>query len=495
MATVFSVLLLMILAGTASWIAGSSLQTPEEAAARIAPPSPSPILVPIEERVLSADIVTRGTARYGQPQTVALVPSALKGEAAILTSLPLRNTQLAEGDVLLTASGRPLFVLRGDAPAYRDLVPGAVGSDVRQLEAALDRLGYDPGLVDERYDTQTSAAVKRWYEDGGWPAFGATVDQLAQIRALKRDLAAAENDLLTAEEAVSTATAAVGAAVAERDAGVSAAAATVKELQVIRDALWSDWAPDQDRAVADKNLEAAKVAESSAQTTGQAAIRAAQDSLRAAERQVETALELIDQINAELATAQRDAGVKVPVDEIVFLPTLPVRVERVDVVVGDPASGPLLVVTNNQLALDSSLTLEEAPLVKPGMVVAIDEPDLGIEASGVVSRVAESPGTDGVDGFHVYFETLVDETAAALEGFSLRLTIPVQSTEAAALVVPISALSLAADGTSRVQVEEDGVLKVVAVEPGLSADGFVAITPLEGTLAPGQLVVIGFEQP
>jgi hypothetical protein len=33
------------------------------------------------------------------------------------------------------------------------------------------------------------------------------------------------------------------------------------------------------------------------------------------------------------------------------------------------------------------------------------------------------------------------------------------------------------------------------VEPGLSADGFVAVTPVDGTLEAGQLVVIGFEQP
>ena len=33
------------------------------------------------------------------------------------------------------------------------------------------------------------------------------------------------------------------------------------------------------------------------------------------------------------------------------------------VVVGDPSRGPVLKVTDNQLAIDSSLRLEEAPLV------------------------------------------------------------------------------------------------------------------------------------
>jgi hypothetical protein len=128
------------------------------------------------------------------------------------------------------------------------------------------------------------------------------------------------------------------------------------------------------------------------------------------------------------------------------------------------------------------------------MKVAIDEPDLGLQATGIVSRVAETPGTDGADGYHVYFEVLVDETKVKLEGFSLRLTIPVQSTGGAVTVVPISALFLAADGTSRVQVEKGGKLKFLEVKPGLSADGFVEVTPVDGTLSAGQLVLVGYEK-
>jgi hypothetical protein len=183
----------------------------------------------------------------------------------------------------------------------------------------------------------------------------------------------------------------------------------------------------------------------------------------------------------------------VPIDEIVFLPALPVRVEQFTVAVGDAASGPVMTVTTNQLIIDSSLPLAEAPLVKPDMPVAIDEPELGIQATGVVVRVADTPGTNGVDGFHRYLEVLVDETSSTLEGFSLRLTIPVESTDGMVTVVPVSALSLAADGSSRVRVDNNGLLEFIVVEPGLSADGFVAVTPVDGTLTPGQLVVIGFE--
>ncbi len=212
------------------------------------------------------------------------------------------------------------------------------------------------------------------------------------------------------------------------------------------------------------------------------------------QRELERLTSRVDQVRADLEAARLAASAPVLVDEIVFLPSIPVRIEEINTKIGGEASGPLLGVTNDQLAIDSSLPLEEASLVKPGMSVAIDEPDLGIQANGVVSRVADTPGTDGVDGYHVYFEVLVEETPTSLEGISLRLTIPVDSTGGAVTVVPISALSLAADGTSRVQVETDGNLEFLVVEPGLSADGFVAVKPVDGSLKAGQLVLVGYEK-
>ena len=71
------ILALALLAAAGGWVAGSSIKSPAEAAARTAPPPAAPILVPIEKRVLSSDIVTRGTARYGLPQVISIVPSAL----------------------------------------------------------------------------------------------------------------------------------------------------------------------------------------------------------------------------------------------------------------------------------------------------------------------------------------------------------------------------------------------------------------------------------
>jgi hypothetical protein len=129
------------------------------------------------------------------------------------------------------------------------------------------------------------------------------------------------------------------------------------------------------------------------------------------------------------------------------------------------------------------------------MKVFIDEPDLGIKTEGVVEFVSETPGTNGADGFHVYFEVVVPGSPTNLPGTSVRLTLPVETSGGKSLVVPLGAVSLASDGSSRVRVDRNGTLKTLQVEPGLSADGFVAIKPVGGKLARGDLVEVGTDAP
>jgi multidrug efflux pump subunit AcrA (membrane-fusion protein) len=558
--------ILLALAG--GWLAGSRIESPADAAARTAPPSPSAILVPIEARVLSSNVVVRGTARFGLPQPISIAPSLLKPAPGLITVLPLRNDQVEEGGTLLAASGRPLLVLAGRIPAFRDLVPGTSGADVLQLEEGLARQGFEPGSVDGRYDQRTGAAVARWYEARGWEPFGSTPEQLAQLHTLEQDSGEATKVKLAAEAAAASAALTVEAAraTAEHDERMAAAELAGRVADRVRliaraedgtplaveaeraKALHADTAAraevaamaaeralvvldprqtetaraaadakldlahasahrtelenelaiqvaERDAALAEEQLALAEAAVKSARLAGELSVRAALDAKKVAELDARLAAERADRLAADLALARSRLGVQVPVDEIVFIPALPVRVEEVTALVGNPASGPVLSVTDNQLAIDSALPLDSAPLVKLGMKVAIDEQALGIAATGIVALLADTPGTNGVDGYHLYLEVRVDPTPTPLQGFSVRLTIPIQSTEGSVTVVPISALSLAADGTSRVQVEKDGAFEYVVVRPGLSADGFVEVTPVGGELAAGQLVVVGYENP
>jgi hypothetical protein len=185
----------------------------------------------------------------------------------------------------------------------------------------------------------------------------------------------------------------------------------------------------------------------------------------------------------------------VPADEVIFIPSLPVRVHEVSALVGGNASGQVMTVTDNQLSVDSQLTIAAAPLVKPGMKVAVDEQAIGIKAAGVVETVANTPGTRGVDGYHFYLGVRLESTPVSLAGFSVRLTIPIETSKGAVTVVPTSAVSLAVDGTSRVLVDRGGVPEYVTVQPGLSTGGYVEVTARDGRLAPGQLVVVGYLAP
>ncbi|WP_354117698.1 peptidoglycan-binding protein [Bradyrhizobium sp. LA6.12] len=544
---------------------GSRIQSPAEMAARTAPPEPSPILVPVESRVLSSDVVTRGTVRFGLPQPISIAPSTVKGGAGLISSLPRPNAPFNEGDVIMSASGRPVLVLRGAAPAFRDMLPGTSGSDVQQLEEALARLGFDPGPVDGNYDQKTSLAVERMYQKAGWDAFGPTREQRAAVATLERDWSDAARSRLAAETARDTAVKAVAAAraVAEqniRQATIDSAmrfgtgrqladaragksllvqterarathsaaiadadiktqmadralvvldprqtemtkAAAEAKLRVARSAqrkarVEAELAIDnasREASLTDQRIKAAEGAVNAARLEGERSVRAAQEQQTLAEFDVKIASERYERLDRELAAARAKLGVQVPADEVVFIPSLPIRVHEVTASVAGNASGPVMSVTDNELSIDSQLPIEAAPLVKPGMKVAIDEQALGIKANGVVESVATTPGTRGVDGYHFYLGVKVESTPVSLAGFSVRLSIPIETTKGAVIAVPTSAVSLAADGASRVLVDRGGRQEYVTVKPGLSTGGYVEVNAPDERLVPGQMVVVGYK--
>lgn len=528
----------MVLGATATaaavgWIAGRTIHSPAEVAARTAPPQASPILVPIEKRQLTNDVVLRGTARFGSPQKLSVASSALKPNAGIVSDTVLAGTELREGSLALTASGRPLFVLTGARPMSRDLGPGMFGDDVRGLEQALKRLSFDPGPVDGLYDAATEAAVEAFYQRGGFAAFRATTDQLNGVRARESTALSAQADALASADALETATAAVTAARAALDEATIADAAAPGEVDRARavsalqvriaeaevsaaraalDALARQSPTEGQLSAAQRDLTVALAQADTARISGVRSITDAEAAAGRAQREVVTRQAALhsaelQRANAQaLATAKSNvaqradvdaaiakalAGVQVPADEIVFVSTAPVRVSEVLLSKGDQLNKAVFSVTDAVVSVDSGLALKDAPLIKQGMAVKIDEPSIGISASGVVKRVAPAAGTNGVDGFHVYFEVGVDAPPANLAGASVRLTIAVESTAAQVLAVPLSAVTMAPDGSSRVQRHTaSGSNEFIVVKPGLVAAGYVAV---EGDLSAGELVVVGFE--
>ncbi|MGI9570705.1 MAG: peptidoglycan-binding domain-containing protein, partial [Desulfobulbia bacterium] len=277
---------LVVVAAAGSWVAGSNIRSPAEMAARTAPPLPSPILVPVERRVLSTKVVTRGTARYRLPRSVSIVPSTLKPNLGVISKLPKPATRLNEGDVIFVASGRPVFALLGEIPAYRDFVPGVSGGDVRQLKNSLKRLGIDPGPNKDLYDEDTATAVASWYSSSGWRPLGPTTEQRAIIRALEKELAAANSTKLAAADALAAAPAIVDTAKAKAESANKSAAANVVAKRMALDRTKVDQSTtDQEQFKAELDLELAEAAAHATLLTGKVEVQAAINAQRTASRE------------------------------------------------------------------------------------------------------------------------------------------------------------------------------------------------------------------
>ncbi len=711
----------------AGWVAATRVKSPAKISAEAAPPLASLITYPVEKRVLSSDLIVRGTMRYSDPIVVVLAPSALRPPPVLVSEPPVKGATLEEGDVALVVSGRPVFAIVGATPNYRDLGPGAVGTDVQQLEEFLDRGGFTPGTVDGRFDGSTGAAVTKWYADSGYQALGPNDQQRASIllaestlsQATDRLLQARQADLLNrsgakpadlvdARAAVAAAKAAVVAArnTASRDAARGQSDLALKEADLLnkqadvttkqaavegatialeearrRDALAASGAsaatgvvvtPEQlallqeglDEATAavtaaEGDLTAAEAIANTVRITGEAAVaearvrasaastyitdgltpqellaaaaagRTAQAAVVLAEatatkdnavaaadisakksiltaaqlratrasQRIETAKTGVDpatglkvssagdransqlavkqaelavrqaeivlspaqavllaaqgeidslrEVNALTAEANQDAiddaqarvksaserivalnrpgaggktlsqavtvaeaevsrlraelnktvsaiGVQVPANELVFLPSLPLRIDDTKVKRGDSASVEVMTVSGTRFAVDAALLTTEAPLTQVGAAVTIEAPEYDYKGTGKITFLADKPGLRGTDAQHIAIEVSPTDAAVQLVGASVRLTIPTKTTKGEALIVPVSALSVRADGSTQLQIEESsGSVRTVIVTAGLSAQGFVEIVPLKGSVNIGDRVVIG----
>lgn len=126
----------------------------------------------VERGTLAAMVSLNGTlTRRARPDGS---PYAVINRArGTYTALPDVGDRVDCGDVLYRVDDRPVLLLCGTTPAYRDLAVGAVGRDVRQLNRDLHRLGYDrrAGVrVDPNGDTftgSTQVALARLQRDRG----------------------------------------------------------------------------------------------------------------------------------------------------------------------------------------------------------------------------------------------------------------------------------------------------------------------------------------
>jgi peptidoglycan hydrolase-like protein with peptidoglycan-binding domain len=110
-----------------------------------------------------------GTLAHGDTTTISS-----RGNGTV-TGLPVEGATVSRGKALFHLDNKPVNLLYGSLPAYRPLLAGVKGADVKQFEQNLWALGYRGFTVDETYNTATASAVKTWQRKLGLIASG-TVD-------------------------------------------------------------------------------------------------------------------------------------------------------------------------------------------------------------------------------------------------------------------------------------------------------------------------------
>lgn len=453
-------------------------------AAGAATPDPGLITVPVEFGELSNDVTIRGEIGYADATEVTFDTSSFAGAAVVTGQVPEVGAEFGSLSIALEVTGRPVIVLPGELPAYRTLRLGVSGPDVVQLKEALASVGIDGGdPASNLFDAATARGVEALYAQVGYPAPEPEEGADAAVRAAQDGVRAAQDGIAAAQAQLAQAGSGPSAVdVREADNAVNSARRAVHEAE--NDPTIT---PGQVADLRDQLGLAELRRQQLDQPRDTSAERAAVDAARAQ----------LSAANEQLATAQDAALPFLPVSEVLYLSSLPRRVDAVAVERGSILQGVAMTVSGATVRMSGSIASADAALLEVGDEAFFDLPDGETQRATIVSL---DPAEGDSARWQVALEPdpLTAEQTQQLQGSNVRVSIPVGATDGDVLSVPLAALTAGPGGDPRVEVVEgdprDGdraETRLVTVETGLAADGYVEVTPLEGELDEGDLVVVG----
>lgn len=149
----------------------------DEPARSAAAQDPPAATAAVERGRLAAMVSQGGTLAY-RARTDGSPYMVVNQAGGVYTRLPEDGDRVACGDVLYRVDDRPVLLLCGAVPAYRDLGIGDRGDDVRQLNRGLRRFGADAD--DHDFTGRTARALRKLQhregaEETGVLAFGDAV--------------------------------------------------------------------------------------------------------------------------------------------------------------------------------------------------------------------------------------------------------------------------------------------------------------------------------
>jgi peptidoglycan hydrolase-like protein with peptidoglycan-binding domain len=433
----------VVLVGAGGWFAGTQVQSPADAAAAHQAPKAGPVTVSVVRQSLTASVVATGSVEFASPRPLSLAgpvgsgtSSGTDGEGAEqrVTKAPVAGTKIKEGTVLMTVNGRPVFALGGSVPMYRALGPGTSGDDVTQLQKALKRLGFDPGAISGTYGQGTATAVADWYKSKGYDAQEPSPADQQQLGSLEQAVSAAQEALLTTDSGNSGST--------ESSSGTpSPQSSTDQQVHKI---------------------------------------------------QVKSAQKALDLANDALSSFKASYGTKVPAGEVVFLPKLPARLDKVSVKTGDTPSAQIGTVTSSDLVVQAAVPGTDAQLLRHGMTAQLTTAD-GKSADGTVDVVGAGTASTSDSTAAVQVRITVPEPGplAGQAEAAVKVTIKVGASDGKVLTVPMAAIHTSSDGRARVEVARGSTVTDVHVTVGLASAGVVEVKPDGGALKAGERVVVG----
>ncbi|CAH0184132.1 hypothetical protein [Microbacterium foliorum] len=475
--TLWIVALCAVLSLVVGLLVGRFLISPAEAGET---PDPGLVTVPVEFGPLSNDVTLRADVGYADAVDVTIDTTG--GGSVVTGAVPEVGATLDPLSIALEIEGRPVIVLPGELPAYRTLRIGVSGPDVLQLKQSLVSIGIDAGDVTSNlFDQATANAVGQLYAQAGYPAPSPEEGAEETVRSAEEGVRAAEDGVQQAQQALNLA-----------GAGPS-------KLE--------SWQADVNVAAAEQALAAARAgAEGTSVQEAEWALQTARlerDQLWAAKNTgaesaaLESARAQVDSAAQTLETARQSVLPFLPSSEVLFLTELPRRVDAVNVSRGTSISGAVMTVSGATVRLTGAAAEADARLLKAGGEGTFELPD-GTEHRAVIVEL--NPGKDNKARWEVLFEPdpLTPEQITQLQGANVRVRIAVGATEGDVLSVPLAALTAGPGGESRIEVAEsdprkgdDTDTRIVVVETGLAAKGAVEVTPVDGELDEGDLVVVG----
>ena len=165
---------LAVIASIGGLLVSTTIKSPAQQAAETTAPGLTRLAAPVQYTVIRNTVQANGVIT--KPPQISSLSSGGGGgvsggnaQQVVTKIFKSPGRFVAPGNVIIEVAGQPFFVFRGAVPAYRDMAAGESGTDIAQLQAGVEGLGFSVGAdTSGVYGRGTAAAVAAFYQSLGY---------------------------------------------------------------------------------------------------------------------------------------------------------------------------------------------------------------------------------------------------------------------------------------------------------------------------------------